>query len=310
MQLLFDRCPVIPVDLSLSLARYCATLKQSLAQAEQYQRAGDNERAALLFIRCVQVANRTLPGHPEYSLRQSEQWQKELRRISGRCLLELERLKPLIDVAAKKDAKQQGEFRFDTGQSSTVEMDQGILHVFEKIAHEYTCNRIECIGLLCGRLEDISKNVQVLKVAALVIPSQHGTDSNCEMLNESTVHSLQEAKGLFTLGWLVTHPGNPQAPTPVELRYHAGFQAMLPECVLGIVTPHLEPRHCFYSLTDPGGLGFVLRHSQRVRDEGLLSVPDGFKGAGNPIYTDAKHVRLEASPRGATNFKIYDLRVK
>eukprot|EP00188_Purpureofilum_apyrenoidigerum_P005904 Plantae.Rhodophyta-Purpureofilum_apyrenoidigerum.ctg8268.p1 GENE.Plantae.Rhodophyta-Purpureofilum_apyrenoidigerum.ctg8268~~Plantae.Rhodophyta-Purpureofilum_apyrenoidigerum.ctg8268.p1 ORF type:complete len:311 (+),score=33.86 Plantae.Rhodophyta-Purpureofilum_apyrenoidigerum.ctg8268:205-1137(+) len=310
MQRLFDRCISIPVDPALSLAKYCAVLKQTLAQAEQYKNAEDNERSALLFIRCVLVANRTLLDHPEYSLPQSEQWQQELRRISGRCLLELEKLKPLVELAISKEKL--SDPRAETGrQGSAVEINPNILNVFEKISRQYTSKRIECIGLLCGRLDDISKNVQILRVTALVVPNQHGTDSNCEMLSESTVHSLQEAKGLFTLGWLVTHLGNPQYPTSKELRYHAGFQAMLPECILGIVTPHLDPQYSFFALTDPGGLDFVLRHPERVRDEGLLNVPDGFKGAGKPLYTKANHVQLQAvTSDNAHNFKVYDLRAK
>lgn len=102
MQKIFDQCPIMPLDASLSLARYCCALKQTLAQAEQFSLAGDLDRSILLLVRCVQMANRTLPAHPEYSLPQSEPWVRELRQISGRCLHNLETLKPRIAETAEK----------------------------------------------------------------------------------------------------------------------------------------------------------------------------------------------------------------
>lgn len=117
----------------------------------------------------------------------------------------------------------------------------------------------------------------------------------------------QEAKGLFTIGWIVTHPNGSSEPTPVELRHHAGFQAMLPECVVGVMATKSRQDHNFarfYALSDPGGLGYVLRHSDRVRVGAATEVPSGFRGAGKPLFEVAEHVQCVPESNDKHKFKV------
>ncbi|KAJ8905361.1 hypothetical protein NDN08_001868 [Rhodosorus marinus] len=305
MQRLFDRCPTIPVDSSLSLARYCMTLKQTLLQAEQYMSAGDAERSALLHIRCVQVANRTLPAHPEYSLPQNEQWLKELRRITGKCLISLEHLKGQIEVSPKIDSMDVSVAKQSrVSQNRPLEIEEGVLQVLERMSSETTQSGAQSIGLLAGKLEEIGQDASKLRVAALVVPHQRGSKDNCEMLDEMNILGLQEAKGLFVLGWLVVNVDGSKEPSPTELRSHAGFQAMMPECVVGIVDPN-EPTQCkFFGLTELG-LSFILRYSDRIGETNMSShIPDGYPGAGSPLYKEAQHVQKIQARETTPSFKV------
>mmetsp|Transcript_45260 Transcript_45260/g.175761 ORF Transcript_45260/g.175761 Transcript_45260/m.175761 type:complete len:180 (-) Transcript_45260:1589-2128(-) len=178
------------------------------------------------------------------------------------------------------------------------------------MSSETTQSGAQSIGLLAGKLEDIGQDASKLRVAALVVPHQRGSKDNCEMLDEMNILGLQEAKGLFVLGWLVVNVDGSKEPSPTELRSHAGFQTMMPECVVGILDPK-EPTKCkFFGLTELG-LNFVLRYSDRIGETNMSShVPDGYPGAGSPLYQEAQHVQVIQTRETKPSFKIYDLRVK
>lgn len=87
---LFSKCPVLPVDGSVSLAKYASTVSATVADASAFEISGDRERAALLFIRCMQLICKTIPSHPEYSVAENKSIVRDLARQADLCLARLE----------------------------------------------------------------------------------------------------------------------------------------------------------------------------------------------------------------------------
>lgn len=90
LQHLFSKCPVLPVDGSVSLAKYASSVNATVADAAEFETSGDRERAALLYIRCMQLVCKTIPSHPEYAVTENKPIVRDLGRQADQCLTRLE----------------------------------------------------------------------------------------------------------------------------------------------------------------------------------------------------------------------------
>jgi hypothetical protein len=86
----FDRCPVLPVDVTVSMARYAAIVRSTVSDASKYEKAGDADRATLLYMRCMVLVCKTIPAHLEYSVRENKAIRRDLAGLAGICLEKLE----------------------------------------------------------------------------------------------------------------------------------------------------------------------------------------------------------------------------
>jgi hypothetical protein len=86
----FDRCPVLPVDATVSMARYAAIVRSTVSDASKYEKAGDADRATLLYMRCMILVCKTIPSHLEYSVRENKAIRRDLAGLAGICLEKLE----------------------------------------------------------------------------------------------------------------------------------------------------------------------------------------------------------------------------
>lgn len=318
---LFDRCPVLPVDASISIARYLRSIKQTLQQAQHSDHSGDLERAALLHIRVLQLICKTLPSHPEYGLEENKPVVAELHLIADSSLSQIEQLAPSVEeIWTAGSTKQTGKV-VRRLKLNKVEISVSLIELFERVAAENTLNGLCTIGVLAGRLqsddnasapnstnERNSSSSPALTVTALIIPSQTSDTISSEMRHETDLFNLLEVKGLSSLGWIHLYPGQTQLDLSASAaRTQAGFQTTHAEAVAIVVVPKSnQGRYRVMTLTDPGGLNYVLACASRdcVPEETI--VPHGLPGGGRPVSTPARHVVIRND--GIPSFKLYDLR--
>lgn len=84
---------MLPVDPSLSIAKYSNIVGTTFADATAFEGRGDpesGERAALLYIRILQIVCKTIPSHPEYSIPENEAIVASLSRRADSCFARLE----------------------------------------------------------------------------------------------------------------------------------------------------------------------------------------------------------------------------
>lgn len=301
---LFDRCPVLPVDASISLARYLHSARQTIMQAASSERSGDLERAALLQIRVLQLICKTVVAHPEYQLPENGPLVTQFRHVADSAFADVERLSDALESRAGPKSSESRSASARRPRTRKVEVSSNLIDVFERIAGDNSANGLETIGILAGPLDG---SVAPLQVTALIIPSQSCTQHGSEMRYENDVFSLQELKGLASMGWIQMRPQDSRLTlSPSAARTHAGFQIMMPEAVVIVVAPGDPSRYRAYALTDPGGLGYVLGCASRETPLLEKVVPPGLSGAGRAVSAPAKHVivRLDGIPA----MKLYDLR--
>jgi hypothetical protein len=252
---LFARCPVLPVDAAVSVAKYSQIIGSTLADAAAFERAGDPdslERAALLHIRILQLVCKTVPSHPEYSIAENASILCSLARRADACLGRLEAyaaalarasggpplppvnaLRPPEEVIGSAASRLRHQFR-------RVHVSAAPISVLERGA--------ESIGAIAGRVvasaaegggDEVGAS---LSVTALVIPSQvPAADgvSEAELLYGGDVLSLLRAKELLHLGWLRVLRSSAAAVGGALGRRVARLQAQcqlaVPEAVTGAV---------------------------------------------------------------------------
>ncbi|KAJ7926882.1 hypothetical protein B0H13DRAFT_2229354 [Mycena leptocephala] len=158
---------------------------------------------------------------------------------------------------------------------------------FLETAGANTTINLETYGLLLGRevTEDGTPADLGYIVDTLLIPKQHATSDTCTMDEEGGVLAFAEERGLFTLGWIHTHPSQSSFMSSMDLHTHATYQAMLPESFAVVCAPKSDPSVGIFRLTDPPGLQTILNCSA---EQAFHPHPDG------PIYTDADkgHVQM------------------
>lgn len=238
---LFPRCPVLPVDASVSLTAYSSLLSTTLADAAALEREATDaarERAALLHIRALQLVCKTLPAHPEAALPEAAPLRAQLVRKVEPAFARLEAYAAQLARAAPSppparsplapppmpaamvpaggdEAEAAGEEEAEAAGADVDAQPRGrgarrswvigetLLALFERGA--------ETVAVLAGRVgED-----DVARVTAMVVPSQRAAtlavagadapgdaEAEAEVLYLSDIVSLLAAKGLVHLGWL------------------------------------------------------------------------------------------------------------
>lgn len=143
-----------------------------------------------------------------------------------------------------------------------VTLPRECLPRFIAIAKLNTKNNKETCGLLLG----VDKGNKYV-VTTLLVPKQHATSDTCTMDEEELVLQFTEERGLFTLGWIHTHPSQSCAyasvgctravndsfagfMSSVDLHTHSGFQRMLPESFAVVCAPSSTPRSAIHSCPD------------------------------------------------------------
>lgn len=171
---------------------------------------------------------------------------------------------------------------------STKMMDE-----FLRLAKANTARNLETCGVLSGSLKK-----GTFFVSTLIIPKQEATSDTCQTLNEEEIFDYQDKRGLFSLGWIHTHPSQTCFMSSVDLHTHYAYQIMLQEAIAIVMAPTDVRPFGIFRLTDPGGVRVI----QECQERGFHpheEPPDGSK-----IYDHCKHVYM--NPK--LQFDVVDLR--
>lgn len=299
---LFGKCPVLPVDSNISLAKYLRNIKQAVDQSNECEQVGDIDRAALLQIRVLQLICKTLPSHPEYQLDENHPVVKELSELAHTGFENIERLAKLLSENLETSAHE-ARRRL---QLRPVEMSLGLAELFERIAAENTARGLQTIGLLAGKPFHGKERTRGT-ITALVIPSQTSLSHSCDIRYETDVTQLLRVKDLAQLGFIQMCPNLTRlSVSPAAVKMLAPLQQSIPEAVSIIVAPQDPKRLSAFALSDPEGLKFALECISSQRLLASEEIPQGQEGEGGPVYHVAKHFKIRHD--ADITFKLYDLR--
>lgn len=159
-------------------------------------------------------------------------------------------------------------------QPEQVVLPEKLIPLFEKVAESNTMSNIETCGILLGT----RKNNQFV-ITDLLIPKQRGTSDSCDALNEEELIPVTEAKSLFILGWIHTHPSQTAFLSSIDLHTQFNYQSTLLSSI-GIVCATAHQQIGVFSLTD---LGLTTISTCRQQGHHVHSKPD-------LLYEEAKHV--------------------
>lgn len=123
---------------------------------------------------------------------------------------------------------------------------------FLEHARRNTSANLETCGILCGKL-----NRNAFFISHLVIPHQESTPNSCQTLREEELFEYVDARDLFILGWIHTHPTQTCFLSSIDLHTHASYQLMLPEAIAIVCSPRSTPSWGAFRLTDPPGVGNI-----------------------------------------------------
>lgn len=151
-----------------------------------------------------------------------------------------------------------------------------LVPAFLSAASESTAAGRETCGLLLGRFAAGAGGGEEGAVTHLLLPSQTGDDSNCELdaagelqVALVTTGGLAEEGvpgGLNVLGWIHTHPTQSAFLSAPDMHTHAGYQLLLREAVAVVVAPR-----------DPAAGGRIVCRVLRLTDastrEDVLRAP-------------------------------------
>lgn len=185
LQSLFDRCPVLPVDASISLGRYLHTIRQTLQHAIHTESLtaqstnNNTDRAILLHIRVLQLVCKTIPSHPEYLMKENVSILRQLRLVAHTSFQHIEHL---IHVHVEHDLK--------------LNISLSLLSLFRRIHKASTQHSM--IGVLATRpfCND---------VIALIIPKQTYASFSCGILRFQDIVQLLYMKHLIVCAFVVVH---------------------------------------------------------------------------------------------------------
>lgn len=319
LEKLFDKCPVLPVDASISVARYLRSIRQTLRQAVESESEDDIERTALLQIRALQLICKTLPSHPEYELAENRSVVKELRGIAHTSFLNIERLASLLGEDNGGHHKSYaGPAARRRVRAHHVEISASVVNLFETIAAENTSKGLNTIGIVAGRLES-QQNTEsgsrkqrddapgTWRITALVIPSQTALSDRNNIRYEADVTDLLGKKGFVHMGFIQMCPNQSRlALSPISARTLARYQKRQPDAVGIVIAPQDPLRVEAFSVTEEHGLNYVLGCAERELTPADEVIPRGEPGEGRPIWSPVKN--LEIRKDGEPLFKLYDLR--
>lgn len=298
MQQLFDRSPVLPVDATISLARYLNSVRQTQRQAVASESDHDISRATLLYIRVLQLVCKTLPSHPDYSLPENAPVVHELRAVADLAFRHVERLANQLTGSSRKSRSSRRARR-------SLVISTSLPLLFERIAAERATSGDVMVGLLATR-SDPSTPVDHDDVVSLIIPSQtHGSEWSFVRFERDVAHLL-EIKELTAVGMIATLPRSRSPSLPLQAaRPLAALQANFPNAVAVVLQPSWRdsgPYPTCFALSDKA-LPYVMSTDfESLQD----TIPNGFEGEGDAVITTARHI--DWSDEGAPIFKLYDVR--
>ncbi|KAK5173169.1 uncharacterized protein LTR77_003291 [Saxophila tyrrhenica] len=167
---------------------------------------------------------------------------------------------------------------------------------FLNLAHANTLANLETCGILCGTL--ISN---ALIITHLIIPDQHSTSDTCDTTEagDNALFDYADSHNLLVCGWIHTHPSQSCFLSSRDLHTSSGYQVMLPEAIAIVCAPRHNPDWGIFRLTDPPGLGHVLRCERK----GLFHPHEETR-----LYTDAGGKGHVVEGQGL-RFEVVDLRV-
>lgn len=296
---LFDRSPVLPVDATISLARYLNTIRQTQRQAIATESSGDISRATLLHIRVLQLVCKTLPSHPDYTLPENAPVLQELRAVAHVGFRDVERLASQL-MASTQKPRSVRRSRRKLCISSSLPL------LFERISADRTLKGETFIGLLAIR-PDLSATADHDDIVALIIPSQtHGTEWSCVCYERDVAHLLG-IKELAIVGFISALPRARRVTLPLQAaKSLATVQSNFSNATIVVTSPQGRDS----SSTNPScftlsekSIVYVLSTDQTVLSE---TIPKDFDGEGEEVIIPARHV--EWSDDGPPIFKLYDLR--
>jgi STAM-binding protein len=157
---------------------------------------------------------------------------------------------------------------------------------------------VETCGILAGVLGDGAAG-GTFTITTLILPHQTGTSDTVTTLAEEDVFAVQDARGLYPLGWVHTHPSQACFLSSVDVHTQCGYQTMLDEALAVVCAPRDAGRRCgVFRLSTPGGLKLV----QRCDARGFHPHPP--TATGQALYELCGHVYLN----GRLRHDVVDLR--
>jgi STAM-binding protein len=166
---------------------------------------------------------------------------------------------------------------------------------FLNLADANTARNLETCGILCGTV--ISN---ALFINHLIIPDQNSTSDTCDTTEEgdNDLFDFCDSHDLLVCGWIHTHPSQTCFLSSRDLHTSSGYQIMLPEAIAIVCAPRYNPDWGIFRLTDPPGLGHVLKCEKK----GLFHPHDETN-----LYTDAVRPGHVVEGPGL-KFEVVDLR--
>lgn len=316
LERLFDRCPPIPVDETVTIPRHVHSIRNIVRQMKEAEDANDMETAAVLQIRILLLICKTLPCHPDYGLEESKPAVKELHSIAHAGFANIERLSDALSESQESvtEAVEPTSLEEPVAMPTMVQFSVTLLELFERIAAKNTAKNLNTVGFLATRVTGRTSSKpsatadrveNISRVAALIIPSQTCLSERSDIRYEADISQLLKVKGLIRLGFLEMCPNQScNSLSPASARLLAQLQRERPEAVSVVIAPQDTSRICSYSLSE-AGLSYVLSCAaqQKLVEE---VIPNGRNGEGRAIWNVAKHVDItnDSEPQ----FKLYDLR--
>jgi STAM-binding protein len=179
-----------------------------------------------------------------------------------------------------------------------VHLSAALLDDFLRRAAANTRANIETCGILAGVLGGAA-GPAAFTVTTLILPQQTGTSDTVTTLGEERVFEVQDARGLFPLGWVHTHPSQSCFLSSVDVHTQCGYQTMLDEALAVVCAPSDAGRRCgIFRVSTPGGLRLLQRCDRR----GFHPHPP--TDTGQPLYELTAHVYLN----GRLAHDVVDLR--
>lgn len=225
---LFARCPVLPVDAEISLARYLTSVEETRASAAAVE-SSDLQRAALLHIRVVQLVAKTLPSHPDRTLDASAPVLAKLDAAAHDSLDAIERITRILE----------------SPQISDMVVPAPLVDVFVGMVRERTARSERSVAVLATRNDDPSR------VCALIVPAQRverpGADD--AFRHDADVRDLSSHKQLSLVGVIVLAPGS-ASPTLLDREGSAALSiATSTDAIAVVAAPGSAEKIAFFDIS-------------------------------------------------------------
>lgn len=81
---------------------------------------------------------------------------------------------------------------------------------------------VESCGILAGSLDS---RAGLFRISTLIVPKQEGTSDTVQALAEEEIFEAQDARGLYPMGWIHTHPTQTCFLSSIDVHTQCGYQA-------------------------------------------------------------------------------------